>query len=461
MTKAGYSLRQQLIVRTALLMTLVFVILSAGVWDYARRAADISFDRLLNSASLSILERVTVSNGQIDLDLPYAALSMLELAPSDKVFYEVIDHNGQHLTGHKNIPSPNDYRPHNEPEFYTANYRGEALSLVAQSKRLIAPEAHGWVTIKLGQTRLARQELADEIFYSAIATLLGILLLTLILVWLGVRRALEPLSTLSQKLKSHSATQHHNVEATPIHEIAPLVDAINSYQQQLINNLDTMKVFIADASHQIRSSLGGLQGQLDIALQTDDQHEMSARLKKIKDQLQQLTRLANQLLAHALVTHRSDTQEPQIIDINILMQSVLTEVVRDHAHTDIEFSYHADETDCKLLGDNISLREAIKNLLDNAIKYGPPNNHIDIVLTHKTAAEFIIQIDDSGPGIPAYMRRQALQRFTRLSQKTTGSGLGLAIVETVVQAHNGILTLSTNARGGLTVTIQLPKSTAS
>ena len=109
MTKAGYSLRQQLIVRTALLMTLVFVILSAGVWDYARRAADISFDRLLNSASLSILERVTVSNGQIDLDLPYAALSMLELAPSDKVFYEVIDHNRQHLTGHKNIPSPNDY----------------------------------------------------------------------------------------------------------------------------------------------------------------------------------------------------------------------------------------------------------------------------------------------------------------------------------------------------------------
>ena len=141
MTKAVYSLQQHLITRTVLLMIIVFSVLSAGVWDYASRAADLSYNRLLNSASLSIIERISVQESQIDLDLPYAALSMLELAPDDKVYYEVIDHTGQHLTGYRKTPSPVDYQPHSDPQFFTAKYKGEVVSWVVQSKLLIAKTA--------------------------------------------------------------------------------------------------------------------------------------------------------------------------------------------------------------------------------------------------------------------------------------------------------------------------------
>ena len=363
MTKPGYSLQQQLIIRTALLIMIVFVILSAGVWDYAKRAADISYNRLLNSASLSIIERISVRESQIDLDLPYAAFSMLELAPEDKLFYEIIDHHGKNLTGYKKTPSPTNYHPNSHPEFYNASYKGEAVSWVIQSKQLIAPVAHGWVVIKLGQTRRARIELANEIFYNALATLAGILLLTLLLVWLGVRSALQPLSVISKNLQARSVNDRHPIQTTPIQEVAPLVNAINDYQQQLFNNLSTMKVFIADASHQIRSSLGGLQGQLDIALQTTDSDELKTRLIKIRRQYKKLTRLTNQLLAHALVTHRSDSLTPQTIALNTLVEELLTETVRDHAHTDIEFSYNVDDPDIQFPGDKVSLKEALRNLI--------------------------------------------------------------------------------------------------
>ncbi len=220
-----------------------------------------------------------------------------------------------------------------------------------------------------------------------------------------------------------------------------------------------MKVFIADASHQIRSSLGGLQGQLDIALQTTDSDELKTRLIKIRRQYKKLTRLTNQLLAHALVTHRSDSLTPQTIALNTLVEELLTETVRDHAHTDIEFSYNVDDPDIQLPGDKVSLKEALRNLIDNAILYGPKNNQIDITLRHAEDNSVEIIIDDSGPGIAPHMRRQALQRFTRLNPGISGSGLGLAIVETVIHAHQGIMKLDRSPAGGLRVLIRLPGRT--
>ncbi|MBU2966779.1 sensor histidine kinase [Amphritea sp. 2_MG-2023] len=456
MTKAVYSLQQHLITRTVLLMIIVFSVLSAGVWDYASRAADLSYNRLLNSASLSIIERISVQESQIDLDLPYAALSMLELAPDDKVYYEVIDHTGQHLTGYRKTPSPVDYQPHSDPQFFTAKYKGEVVSWVVQSKLLIAPAANGWVVIKLGQTRNARNELSGEIFFSSLATLSGILLLTTLLVWLGVRRALQPLSIISENLKNRSPNDLRPLNTPAIKEVVPLVDAINSYQQQLLHNLDTMKVFIADASHQIRSSLGGIQGQLDVTLQASDTEEIRSRLINIRQQHKKLTRLTNQLLAHALVTHRSDSIEPRLISLNALVEALLTETVRDQAHTQIDFSYTAKTDDIRIPGDKVSLKEALKNLLENAVRYGPDINQIDITLSPCDGNLVEIIIDDSGPGIPGHQRRQAIQRFSRLSSDVSGSGLGLAIVETVIQAHQGTLKLERSPSGGLRVLIRLP-----
>lgn len=455
-TEPEYSLRRRLVTRTAVLLTVVFLMLSYGVWHYARQAANYSYDRLLNSASLSIMEGVFVRNGEPDLDLPYAAMEMMQLAPSDKVFYQVTDQAGVLITGYSDLPRPPDFAPSEKPHFYNARYNGEALRLVMQSKRLTEAGVSGWVHVTLAQTRNARQELLADILYKALLTLIGVMLLTLVIVWLGINRALQPLSLISRTLRRRRPSDTSRLSATPIQEVAPLVEAINSYQQQLLHNLDTMKVFIADASHQIRTALSATQAQLDIAAQVADPATLPHRLETIRREHLRLTRLTNQLLAHAMVVHRGDTQQLAPIDIDALLKQILTECVRDHAHSDIEFGYHCTSTQTRVPADSVSLREAIRNLLDNAVRYGPSNNLISLALEPAPNAGLDIIVDDSGPGIPPHLRRQALQRFSRLASTKEGSGLGLAIVDAVAQAHGGELFIESSPAGGLRIRLRLP-----
>ena len=444
-----------MLLRTALLMLATLLLLSIGVWQYAKKAADISFDRLLNSASLSILERIRVSHNQISLDIPYAAFSMLELSHNDKVFYQIKDPNGVLLTGYPQLPAPKKYQPTDVPHFYNAHYNGEPVRLVRQSKRLADSAISGWVQVTLAQTRGARDELTFEIFYNALFTLIAITSLALITVWVGINRALHPLSALSSLIHTRIINDPTPLPSTPIQEIAPLVNEINSYQQKLQHNLDTMKVFIADASHQIRTALSATQAQLDISLQENDTQQMIHRLNKIRTEHQRLSRLTHQLLAHALVVHRGDTQTAELFDVSSLLKQVLTDFVRDYADRQIEFEYSAPEHPIEMKGDAVSLKEAVKNLLDNAIHYGPDDNVIKLALSIE-AGHVKITVDDKGPGIPAHQRRQAVQRFSRLANVKQGSGLGLAIVEAVAHSHHGHLHLDTNPDQGLRAALLMP-----
>ncbi|MFC6672781.1 sensor histidine kinase [Marinobacterium aestuariivivens] len=456
-TEAGYSLRRRLLSRTALLLLVVLLVLSLGAWHYARQAADYSYDRLLSSASLSVMEGLFVRNGRVDLDLPYAALEMMQLAPDDKVFYQVQDPQGQWITGYDDLPQPEGFQPSETPFFYNARYRGEPLRFVIQSKRLTEPAVSGWVRVTLGQTLNARRELMIDILYKALVALMGLMLLALAALWFGINRALDPLSLISRTLQHRSAGDTQPLAKTPIQEVSPLVDAINSYHRRLLDNLEAMKMFIADASHQIRTAQSATQAQLDIASQSKDPATLPRRLDTIRQQHQQLTRLTNQLLAHAMVVHRSDTQSLELIDLEALLKQLLTECVRDHAHRDIEFAYHCDLQPATIPADSVSLREAVRNLLDNAVRYGPDDNHIDLHLTTAENRSLDIIVDDRGPGIPAHLRRQALQRFSRLAAGGSGSGLGLSIVQSVADAHGGALFLENSPLGGLRVRLNLPR----
>ena len=112
------------------------------------------------------------------------------------------------------------------------------------------------------------------------------------------------------------------------------------------------------------------------------------------------------------------------------------------------------------MGDSISLREAVRNLLDNAVSYGSEQNQIEICL-RTDATGIDIMIDDAGPGIPIELRAKALERFQRLDNGLSGSGLGLSIVTSVVEAHGGNFFLEDSPLGGLRARLRLPNEAAS
>lgn len=443
-----------MLARSAILLLVVFVLLSIGAWHYAKQAANYSYDRLLRSASLSMLEGVHVNGTNVDIDIPYAAFEMMQLSSEDKVFYRIQGPQENFITGYEDFPLPSQSLDKERTKFYNANYLSEPIRVVMQRKWLSEPEVSGWVSVYLGQTLNARDQMRNDILMRSFVTLLGIMLLVLFVLWWAINRALEPLNTISKSLFTQTSFSETPLEKTAIQEVAPLVDAINEYQSRLASNLDAMKTFIADASHQIRTVQSATQAQLDIASQSQDLNQLPAHLARIRGEHLRLTRLTNQLLSHAMVVHRGDTRVFENLDIESLVKQLLTEFVRDYAHTEVEFSYHCEEALGVIKGDKIALKEAFRNLLENAIVYGPAQNQIDVILVRQ--GEYVnVMIDDQGPGIPQALRVQAMQRFKRLTSNREGSGLGLAIVNSVVESHDGLFFLEDSPLGGLRARIQL------
>ena len=456
MTEQSYSIRSRMLGRSALLLLSIFLILSLGVWHYARQSANYSYDRLLNSASLSIMEGLHVYGKQVDLDLPYAAFEMMQLAEDDKVFYQALGTQGELITGYPDMPLPAKINVESAISFYNGHYLSEDVRVVIRHKRISEPSVSGWVTVVLAQTLKARHEMMTDILYRSFAVLFGIMAFVMLVLWVAINRALEPLSSISKSLASHSLLSAEPIQPTPIQEVSPLVSAINDYQAQLLSNLAVMKRFIADASHQIRTAQSATQAQLDIASQSQNLTDLPEHLSKIRQEHERLTRLTNQLLTHAMVVHRGDTEVIEKMDIESVMKQLLTECVRDNAHREIDFSYQCKQSLPLFMGDSISLREAVRNLLDNAVYYGPEHNQIEIRLQSDSSG-IDIMIDDAGSGIPLELREKALERFQRLANDLSGSGLGLSIVTSVVEAHDGAFFLEDSPLGGLRARIHLPR----
>jgi two-component system sensor histidine kinase TctE len=161
-----------------------------------------------------------------------------------------------------------------------------------------------------------------------------------------------------------------------------------------------------------------------------------------------------------MVVHRADAQPNEAINLISLTTSILEEVVRLDKNEGIDFEF--EFSDCRgggqISGDRISLREALRNLVDNAVIYCGPNARICLELSDTScqgAPAVSLSVNDDGPGIPEEQRLKVVERFYT-SGNHNGSGLGLAIVDAVAKIHGGALELGESRFGGLRAALILP-----
>lgn len=458
---APYSLRRRLLVAMFTAFFVIISVISVGLLSYARRAADRTYDFLLEGSAIAILERVSQTQDGIFVDLPPSALEILELATDDLVFYRIFQSDGETLTGDNDLPLPDHFRAEPQHIFFDALYHGEEARFVLQSKMVVGAAAKHWIGVEVGQTRLGRNLLQSDLFNNGMLGLTGIALVGMIFVRLGISLAMRPLSGIENNLASRDPSDLAPLSAKPPREVQGLIDAINGFMRRLDANRDNTQSFIADVSHQIRTSLATLRGQLELAL--DKKHAGDARewIGKASDQTARTIHLTNQLLSHAMVIHRADSQSSELIDVLEVAKNVLEEAVCLDANQKAEFEFDGSKYSGghAISGDAISLHEALRNLIDNALKHGGPEPVVrmtvrDARLQGKVAA-IAIAVCDNGPGILAAERENVLQRFYTLGDRSN-SGLGLAIVKAVVDSHGGTLELGKAVGGGLAATITLP-----
>jgi len=453
-TRAPSSLRRTLTLYLGLLLAVFAVALLFAARDYGQRAANRSYDHLLVSSALSIIDSVALVDAQWQVDLPYASLDLLAMAPDDRVFYRVYDARGRTVTGYPDLPPPP--RPaSDEPQLFDAAYSGETVRFVVVSRRVSSPSAQAEVRVQVGQTRRAREAVAQDIVNRALLAIGVLSLLSLALVAFGVHRAFRPLVKVERELSRREPSDLSPLDARVPREMDQMVAALNRFMARLSSSNETLRAFMAEAAHQMRTPLAALRAQAQLALDDEDPEDMRRSLVAIDRNATHMSRLLNQLLSDASVIHRSNLQRFAPVDMVEIVHQALHEAL-PQALPAPRVQLAVGVASSRVQGDALLLREAIKNLIDNALKYGG-NGPLQVALTEEGAWS-VVTIADHGPGIPPGDAERVFERFARGEDAAPGgAGLGLAIVKRVVDSHGGQIDLSNRPAGGLVATIRLPR----
>ncbi|WP_323121381.1 sensor histidine kinase [Burkholderia alba] len=430
-------------------------------YQRAMSAAHTAFDRTLASSIKSIREGVRLNHGDVEVDLPYLALEMLESNDGGKIYYLIREDGGRAVTGYPDLPLPKQtYVELFTTRFYDAVYRGEQLRMAALRLPVHdVPSAQTRVVwVMVGETIEARQALAREILVGSLLQEGLLVVLALGIVWFGVTRGLQPLNRLSAKVAARA-----DDDPTPLDtggmpsEVAPLVDSINQYIARTQRMQVARRRFFADAAHQLKTPLAAVQAGVELALRPDESARVNVHLRRVNGAVRQAAKIVQQLLSLSRLESDSGYAiERKPIALHKVARSVTLDwspVARARG-IDLGFEHEAD---VEVTGRADLLAELVGNLIDNAIRYAGDRAVVTVRIARDGAAARL-EVIDNGPGIAADERDAVFERFYRsaLTQTVEGTGLGLSIVREIARVHHGKVALADAPGGGLVVRVTLP-----
>jgi two-component system sensor histidine kinase MprB len=382
-------------------------------------------------------------------EFPAALLTLTDLQ------FAVIDENGTNVYG---IPNPPPIGPgeiavaadakttelrtdaKTGSRIYTVRYRGDALVL-AQS---LQP---------------TREQLGD---LSLVLFLIGGagVLVAAVAGTAVARTGLRPV----QRLTRATERVAHLGDLRPIRvdgddELARLSHSFNQMLAAVAYARDRQRQLVADAGHELRTPLTSLRTNLELLLSAEapntpqlseeDKSEIHADLGA---QLDELTQLIGDLVE--LAREEAPQLDPQQVDMAEVVEQALARARRRAA----DVNFEVDLRPWYLLGEPATLERAVLNLLDNAVKFSPPDGTIRVELRPAADGYAFLQVADAGPGINDADLPYVFDRFYRSDEARTlpGSGLGLAIVKSAAERHGGAVYAGRSADGGALMAIKLP-----
>ena len=446
------SLRQRLIL--VLMTPLILILAASSIFDYqlAKRTANRAHDQALADNVYDLAAHLKRQLPSRTLDLTEEAEAMLRSNAPDMLYFSVIDAFGKLLAGDADLPSmafPKDDRV----EFSDGIYRGEPVRMA--SHRI---DSHGQdYQIVVLETTEKRRQASARILTAMIVPNLAVVLATLLAVIFGVRQGLLPLHAVERDIAGRSANDLHEIElsGTPS-EIRPMLGRLNELFAQVRESVGVQQRFIADAAHQLRTPLAGLQTQLDLANAEGVFSVSPERFQAIDEASARLGHLLSQLLTYARAETSCSLKElSEVVDLGLLVENSAS-LFLDAAlakHIDLGF----DIAPARARGFPWMLLEALSNLIDNALRYSPDGGTVTVHCGNDNGQPFL-GVEDSGPGIPEEHVRHVFERFYRIpGSPGHGCGLGLAIVQEIAELHDARLVFLPMSLGGLHVRIVFPQ----
>ncbi|HEY2417162.1 MAG TPA: ATP-binding protein, partial [Steroidobacteraceae bacterium] len=312
--------------------------------------------------------------------------------------------------------------------------------------------------IQIAQPVQVREALARAAALRVVIPLLLLLpLLGVAIAWV-VRSSLLPLRRIAAEVQRRDVHSLAPIAAIPLpQEVAPLIDALNRLLVRLEAAFATQRAFVADAAHELRSPLTAVRLQLQLL---DRAPHEPARLEA-RTQLGAAVERAIHLVEQLLTLARNEPRSPHSELMPVALDAAAADGVSDShalaASRGTDLSLEA-QPGIMIRGDREALRVLVRNLVDNAVRYTPPGGRVH-VHCGSGADMAVLEVTDTGPGIPQPDRDRAFDRFyRRANAPEEGTGLGLAIVKAIAERHGATVTLLDGPGGGLRVSMNFPRS---
>jgi two-component system sensor histidine kinase TctE len=424
-----------------LLPPLILLLMAGVLLDYRMGAAPVreAYDQALADAALAVSSyiRIEPGTGVIHAELPDEAINLLRNGRDDDMFYAVFGNDSAYISGDRELlPATAGSR---NPSFMDSTLHTRDVRLATYRTTTAA----GLVTVVVAETKRKRDHATTRLLTGVVLTDLLQLGAIMLLVFIGVAAGLRPLLRLRDEIETRSPRELRALDETSVPgEVRPLVRALNQLFATVREAALAQQQFLANAAHQLRTPLAGLQAQLDLLAREAPSPGDKEKLLRLLDSCRRLAHTANQLLALARADPAANLPEQfQPVDLRRLIETCVTDQLDRALAKNIDLGVETVPT--TIMGSAWLLRELLANLTDNALKYTPADGRITLRCDTDAQHRAFLEIEDDGPGIPASERAHVLQRFYRMPASSgDGCGLGLAIIDEITRLHQAELILS-------------------
>ncbi|PTD97177.1 sensor histidine kinase [Pseudothauera lacus] len=430
--------------------------------NVADNIANQPYDRALADSARVLARMVALHEGEVVVNFPAPPRALFRADQDDTLYYQVARPEGAVITGDGEIPRlprPAHWLPE-EVLFRDDIIQGEEVRIAYQFVLPPGGAADEVLLVQIAETRNKRSDLSSRVVTGVLLPQFAIIPLAVVLVWVGLTRGIAPLSRLQSLIRRRRPTDLSPIPPASVpEEVRPLIVAFNDMMARLEENLQAQQRFIADAAHQMRTPLTGLRMQTDLALLETDPELQRQSLRQIAESADRASHLINQLLSLA----RAEASFEKIyavetVDLEAVVREVAQDIFPRALAKNIDLGVEGTGAPLPVEGNPVLLREMIKNLVDNAIKYTPRGGSVTARTRHAGAP--ILEVEDNGIGIPEADRERVFERFFRvLGSGVDGSGLGLPIVQEIAELHRAAVSLNPNPAGqGTIAQVVFPRS---
>jgi len=435
-------------------------LLSGLLYISVRTVADAAVERtqdaILGAATIAIAEELRGGEESVAVDIPYTAFSMLGSIGQDRVFYR-IDIGSETVTGYGDLALPETPLNGLTPVFYTGVFKSLEVRGAAVERSVLSNGQAVPVRVVVAQTRTAQASIVASLAERAALLGVGFFAVAVALSVLTARLVVKPVSSLAEAVGRRGLQDLRPVQRPVPRELVPLVTALNGFMARLSGALSRTETFIAEAAHHIRTPLATLRAQAEIALRQTESEDARESLRSMIRAADDSARSAGQLLEHAAVVYRSDQRTDENIDLGALAEDIIESYEPTAEIKGITLSCAPPEAEVNVVTDRLLIESALRNLLDNAVKYTDAGGQVHVRVTQNDGFARVV-VQDTGRGLSGAKTAQLTARFQRGENvgDIVGSGLGLTIVKEVARAQRGTFEISEREEGGTCATLSMP-----